>query len=99
VAARKIFRDDMVVNMTAPKVCEVCGSAHHKHQGHVFVVNEPAVVVNAVVNGPVNSNLHGNKTPVNRKKDRHLHSRNEYFREYMRIYRAVKSGKAELIRC
>lgn len=51
------------------------------------VVNAPQPVVNHVVNVP----------PVVVNKDRHKTTRKDYFREYMKVWRAVKSGRAELI--
>jgi len=58
----------------------------------------------AVVNAPKVANAVVNAAPApmvvnaSRKKDRHKKVRSDYFREYMKLWRALKSGRAELIR-
>ena len=73
-------------------LCPDCGDRHWLHQAHVFkpsVNTEKATVNTETV--PVNTGLSVN-AGVN--ADRHSPG---YMREYMKVYRAVKSGRAEFI--
>ena len=66
------------------KPCPVCSRAGCRIVAHQIasnaVVNAPVPVVNAVVNA--------------KQKDRHRKQRNDYFRSYMKVWRAIKSGRA-----
>lgn len=68
------------------KPCEICGSAHEKYQAHRFV-NTTKPIVNTE-RPPVN-------TVASVNADRHSPG---YMREYMKVYRAVKAGRAEWVR-
>ncbi len=81
--------------------CRLCGL---NHPGWVNCrIAAKAAVVNVVVNIPsdkpemvVNARPETDTGVVNssRKKDRHKKVRTEYFREYMKVVRAVKAGRA-----
>jgi hypothetical protein len=65
------------------KPCDICGTPHESWQAHRFVNTKPK---------PVNTE----KPPVACvNADRH---REGYMRDYMRVWRAVKAGRAEWLR-
>ena len=71
--------------MEAPK-CPHCKKREWRHICADLVVNAAPKSVPSVVNAQVVVNA--------RSKDRHKKVRSEYFREYMRVWRALKSGRA-----
>jgi hypothetical protein len=95
-------------------LCEVCSTRHELWQGHVFATNadrKKAFVGLIATNAPVKAAESATSAAIPATNDatneplvmRTLNRRdrvdyNAYQREYMKVYRAVKSGRAEWIR-
>lgn len=72
--------------MSAPKRCEVCGTEHHAHQGHVFPTERPPRVSHAV-----NRSVSHDESTTYRYRDKE--ARRAYQRDLMRQRRAAaKAG-------
>ena len=81
------------------KTCSICSTRHELWQGHVFGT-KPAVVNTAVA--PVNTDPESVNTGIavvntgsSVNADRHSPG---YMREYMKVWRAVRAGRAEWVK-
>ena len=84
---KKIFGGEM-------KPCSVCGRVGCRVVAHQFASNAAS---NAPIDAPTASNNASNADPAGKHQRWSRENYNAYQREYMKVYRAVKSGRAEFI--